>query len=195
MDYFKNEIVPEDGAALLRVLKQSDFEELKKIAYEEGMWAYNPMSVHDDASLQRWMDKAFADYKAKTRIPFVIIDKATGRTAGCTSYMNIAFEDARLEIGSTWLGKDFRSSGLNKHCKFLLVSYAIEKMGIIRVEFKTDVLNLRSRRALGKIGAFEEGILRSHMAMHDGRRRDTIYFSILSNEWEFVKQNHFRELL
>ena len=106
--------------------------------------------------------------------------------------MNIAMEDKRLEIGSTWLAKAYQGTGLNKFCKHLLLEYAFNEMGIIRVEFKTDVLNLASRKALLKIGATEEGIFRSHMQVYNGRRRDTIYFSILKDEWEDVKEKYFK---
>jgi RimJ/RimL family protein N-acetyltransferase len=195
MNFFEGEIVLEDKRVLLRNLRQEDFEGLKLISYEEGMWEYNPMCVYDDKSLQLYLDKMSEEYKLKTRIPFVVIDKETGITAGSSSYLNIAMHDKRLEIGSTFYGSEFRGTGLNRNCKYLLISYAFDKMNIERVEFKTDVLNLRSRRALTKIGAFEEGVLRSHMILHNGRRRDSIYFSILKNEWEFVKQNYFAELV
>jgi len=194
MDFFNDEIILEDNTVLIRIMKQSDFDEFKKIAFEEEIWEYIPVLINDDASLQKWMDMHFADYHAKTRIPFVIFEKSTGKTAGSSSYLNIAFADKRLEIGYTWYGKEFRGTGLNKHCKYLLIDFAFEKMDIVRVEFKTDVLNLRSRRALTRIGAFEEGVLRSHMILHNGRRRDSIYYSILKNEWDFVKQNHFADM-
>jgi RimJ/RimL family protein N-acetyltransferase len=98
-----------------------------------------------------------------------------------------------LEIGATWLAKNYQGTGVNKTCKFLLIRFAFEELNYERVELKTDVLNQQSRKAILKIGAVEEGILRSHILIHDGRRRDTIYYSILKNEWEDVKKNIFAE--
>ncbi len=192
MDYFADEIKLENKRALIRNMKQSDYDELKKIAFDPDIWKQYPYKMEDEFDLQDMFNKQFADYKNRTRIPFVIIDKQSGQTAGCTTYMNIAMEDKRLEIGSTWLARVYHGTGLNKYCKYLLLEYAFNEMGIIRVEFKTDVLNIASRKALLKIGATEEGILRSHMQVYNGRRRDSIYFSILKDEWEDVKEKYFK---
>jgi RimJ/RimL family protein N-acetyltransferase len=122
--------------------------------------------------------------KNKSRLPFTIIDKKSGAIAGSTSFGNISFRDKRLEIGWTWIAKDYQGKGINDQIKYLMMEYAFGTLGFERVEFKTDVLNTFSRRALLRIGATEEGILRNHMLMTHNRRRDTIYYSVLRSEWE-----------
>jgi RimJ/RimL family protein N-acetyltransferase len=107
---------------------------------------------------------------------------------------NISFIDKRVEIGWTWYGNDYRGTGINTHCKFLLLQYAFETLQFERVEIKTDFLNERSKAALKKIGATFEGVLRSHMQMPHNRRRDSAYFSILKNEWPGIKQTVFANL-
>jgi len=100
-----------------------------------------------------------------------------------SSFGNVSVLDSRVEIGWSWIGLDFQGTGVNSEYKRLLLSFAFDKLKFIRVEFKTDVLNVKARRALEKIGAVEEGVLRSHTQMHHNRRRDTIYYSILQEEW------------
>ncbi|PZR04404.1 MAG: GNAT family N-acetyltransferase, partial [Flavobacterium psychrophilum] len=120
-------------------------------------------------------------------LPFVIIDKRKDNTlVGMSSYTNISYADKRIEIGWSWLGVRYQGTGINGIYKRVLVKYAFEKLGFVRVEFKTDVLNKQARKALLKIGAVEEGILRSHTQMHSNRRRDTIYYGIIKDEWEIL---------
>jgi len=145
----------------------------------------------NSTELKEFINTSLEDRKRNFRYSLTIIQKASGEIAGSTSYANISAKDKRLEIGWTWLGKKFMGTGLNKECKFLLLQYAFEHLKFERVEFKTDVLNKASRKALEKIGAKEEGVLRSHTLMHDGRRRDTIYYSILANEWTNLKNTIF----
>ena len=122
-----------------------------------------------------------------TAVPFAVISKTAGRAVGSTRYANIDKANRRLEIGWTWYGRDFQRTAVNTETKYLLLKQAFETLGCIRVEFKTDVLNDRSRRALARIGAKEEGIFRRHMILPDGRVRDTVYFSITDGEWPGVK--------
>lgn len=184
----------ETDHALLRPLHPGDLEQLQTIALDADTWRWNVTKIANTQDLQNWAEAAFNDRQLGRRYSFVIIDKTTGRLAGSTSYGNISEADKRLEIGWTWIGKDFRGTGLNRHCKFLLLRYAFEVLLFERVELKTDVLNVRSRQAMRKIGASEEGILRSHTLMHDGRRRDTIYYSILKSEWPHLKTTVFTDL-
>lgn len=137
---------------------------------------------------------AFNDKKADTRRPFTIIDKKTNSIAGSSSMGNISWYDLRLEIGWSWLGKEYRSSGVNKHTKFSMMRYAFEEVSFERVEFKTDVLNERARKGLKNVGGIEEGVLRSHMTMWNNRRRSSVYYSVLKNEWPLLKQTIFKEI-
>ncbi|WP_162427102.1 GNAT family N-acetyltransferase [Pontibacter pudoricolor] len=191
---FEKDLHLESDRALLRPLQAHDLEQLQTIALDADTWRWNVTKITNTQDLQDWAQTAFTDRQLKRRYSFVILDKTTGRLAGSTSYGNISEADKRLEIGWTWIGKDFRGTGLNRHCKFLLLSYAFEVLQFERVELKTDVLNARSRQAMRKIGATEEGVLRSHTLMHDGRRRDTIYYSILKSEWPDIKATIFADL-
>jgi RimJ/RimL family protein N-acetyltransferase len=112
-----------------------------------------------------------------------VIDKRSGKLLGSTGFGNYFPRDQRIEIGWTWLGKAFQGIGINAQMKSLMLQYAFEELEMLRVEFKTDVLNLPARQALLRLGAAEEGVLRSHTLMTQGRRRDTIYYSFLKGEW------------
>jgi RimJ/RimL family protein N-acetyltransferase len=158
------------------------------------MWKYFPLNLGDEKQLRKWMDIAFTDRNADTRKPFTIIDKQTGQIAGSMSLMNISRHDLRVEIGSSWLGKDFRSTGLNRHAKYAMMKYAFEEMKFERVEFKTDVLNVRARKGLQNVGGIEEGVLRNHMTMWNNRRRSSIYYSVLKDEWPKLKETIFKDI-
>jgi N-acetyltransferase len=186
---FTENIILENNFALLRPSSLKDEEGFSKIAFDPDIWKYNVARIMNSTELNEFINSSLDDRERNFRYPFTIIDKRVGEIAGSTSYANFSIKDKRLEIGWTWLGKKFMGTGLNKECKFLLLQYAFEHLKFERVEFKTDVLNKASRRALQKIGAKEEGILRSHTLMHDGRRRDTIYYSMLSNEWKEIKRS------
>lgn len=193
---FKEEIVLENNFVILKPLEFKDFKGLKEVALDPEIWQYMPLTyLVQPGDLHEYIKKARKQRRQSLRYPFVIIDKLSGDIAGSTSYGNISLVDKRLEIGWTWLGKKYQGSGINKHCKFLLLKYAFETLAFERVELKTDVLNHRSRKAIQKIGAIEEGILRSHTLMNGGRRRDTVYYSILKEEWSAVKANNFKDLI
>jgi len=191
---FTENIILENKNVLLRPLIQEDEKGLSEIAFDPDIWEFTVSVAMNLIELKNYINTAIEDRIRFSRYPFTIVDKNSSEIAGSTSYGNISIKDKRLEIGWTWLGKKFRGTGLNKECKFLLLQYAFEHLKFERVEFKTDVLNMASRKALKKIGAKEEGILRSHTLMHDGRRRDTIYFSILADEWKEIKMS-FRNSL
>ncbi|MCJ8164470.1 GNAT family N-acetyltransferase [Pontibacter sp. E15-1] len=184
----------EDSRVLLRPFQPADIPELRTIAFDEEIWRYMVTRISNEQELAEWVRTVTEGYQKGTRYTFMIVDKATGQLAGSTSYGNISVADKRVEIGWTWLSREFRGSGLNRHCKFLLLRYAFEELHLERVELKGDALNARSRKAMRKIGAIEEGILRSHTLMHDGRRRDTVYYSILRPEWDQIKKTVFGDL-
>ncbi|MFT2008168.1 GNAT family protein [Pontibacter sp. 13R65] len=191
---FSNDITLQNDRVLLRPLLPSDAKGLQAVALDEDIWRYMVLRINSVAELEQWLSTALQAREQQQRYTFAILDKQTGNLAGSTAFGNISALDKRLEIGWTWLGHNYRGSGLNRQCKFLLLSYAFEVLQYERVELKTDVLNARSRRAMLKLGATEEGVLRSHTLMHDGRRRDTVYYSLLRKEWEQVKQTVFADL-
>lgn len=192
---FSEHIILENQSALLRPINLADFGELSQIAYDYDIWRFNVSRCMNDDELKNYISLMVRQKEKKLIYPFVIRDKRTNKTAGCSSYINVSNKDERLEIGSSWLGKDFRGTGLNRITKFLMIQYVFDHLGFERVEFKTDVLNLQARKALINIGAVEEGILRSHTLMQDGRRRDTIFYSILRSEWDNVKNTVFGDLV
>jgi RimJ/RimL family protein N-acetyltransferase len=191
-----HDLILETDKVILRPVEENDYDSFLQIArQDEDMWYYFSYNLGDEAQLTKWMAMAFAEKKAESRRPFTIIDKVTGKIAGSSSMGNISYHDLRLEIGWSWLGKDFRSTGINRHAKFSMMNYAFEQLHFERVEFKTDVENARARKGLQNVGGIEEGILRSHMTMWNSRRRTSIYYSILKNEWPALKQTIFSDIL
>jgi len=191
---FPDNFTLETPRVLLRLLKAEDFSSLQPLTKNADIWTYFTTDLYDDGELKKWMDDAENGRKAFTRMPFVVIDKDSNTICGSTSFGNISFLDKRIEIGWSWLGVDYMGTGVNRHAKFALMSHAFEAMKLERVEIKTDVLNQRARKALLKIGMYEEGVLRSHQQMHSNRRRDTIYYSIIRDEWINVKKLFFSDL-
>lgn len=188
------DLILQTEKVLLRPLAESDFDPFLQLAQEdEAMWYYFSLNLADPLQLKKWIVLAITDRDANSRRPFTIIDKASNRIAGSMSLGNISPYDLRTEIGWSWLGKSYRSTGINKHSKFAMLQYAFETMQCERVEFKTDEENARARKGLAKLGAKEEGVLRSHMTMWNNRRRSSIYYSILKNEWPAIKETIFRD--
>ena len=152
----------------------------------EADWTYLPRACFVDlADTRHWIDEALG---AVGQLPFAIVEKAKGRVIGSTRYLNIRPEHRSLEIGWTWLGQNWQRTAINTETKLLLLSHAFEKLGCVRVEFKTDARNERSQRALQRIGATKEGVLRNHMVVQDDFLRDSVYFSVISSEWLDIKE-------
>ena len=184
----------ETSNVILRPIRESDYNDLQELAQEQAMWNYFALNLAEKQHFEKWMNTALADKQARTRLPFTIMVKETGQVAGSMSLMNISYNDLRLEIGNSWLGKNFRSKDVNRHAKYAMMRYSFEELNCERVEFKTDVLNERAKQGLRKIGGKEEGVLRSHMAMWNNRRRDSIYFSVIRNEWFSLKESIFKDI-
>lgn len=193
--FFPDNFTLETPRVLLRLVTPLDYEVFLPLAKDKEIWKYFPKDLSDELELANWMEQLYSERKQEIRMPFTVIDKHTNEVCGSTSFLNISFFDKRLEIGSTWLGTSFIGTGINKQAKFALLSFAFEVMKMERVEIKTDNLNERSKAALLKVGMKPEGVLRSHMQVHDNRRRDSIYFSILRSEWEERKTHFFPEML
>ena len=128
-------------------------------------------------------------------LPFITIHKSSNTIVGTTRYLNIDYENHRLEIGHTWIAKSWRKTYVNTEAKFLMLQYAFEKLACIAVEIRTDVLNTVSRQAIQRLGAKQDGILRHHKIMRDGRIRDTVCYSIIKPEWKQVKENLMKKLM
>jgi N-acetyltransferase len=160
---------------------------LCEIGLDPDLWHLVPYRVTTHDEMLAYVRQALAAQAAGAALPFAQIDKATGTVVGSTRYMNIDIANRRVEIGSTWIARPWRRTAINTEAKYLLLRHAFETLGSIRVELKTDALNRRSRNAILRIGAREEGTLRQHIITWTGRLRDTVYFSILDGEWPEVK--------
>ena len=194
MKIILTDLVLQTSKVLLRSVEENDFDIFLELAQDEDAWKYFTLNLADKDHLRKWMDTAFADRLTNTRRPFTIIEKSSNKIAGSMSMGNISMYDLRLEIGWSWLGKNFRGTGVNGHSKYAKMKYAFDESHFERVEFKTDVLNTRARRGLEKIGGKEEGVLRSHMTMWNNRRRDSVYYSVLKTEWPELKQTIFKDI-
>ncbi|HSL44248.1 MAG TPA: GNAT family protein [Anaerolineales bacterium] len=151
-----------------------------------GFMLYGNINSVDD--MRNWVIDILARAEKGTDLPFVAIHLASGRVAGATRYLNIVPKDRGLEIGGTWYGPEFQRTPVNTECKYLLLQHAFETLGCIRVQLKTDLRNERSQKAIERIGAVKEGILRNHMILPDGRYRHSVFYSILDTEWPEVKK-------
>ena len=160
---------------------------LLPVASDRELWRLTREDASTPEELAAYVDRALAMQAEGTSLPFAIIEQASGRAAGSTRLGNYAAVDRRIEIGWTWVGKEWQRTPVNTEAKLLLLTHAFETLGMRRVELKTDVLNQQSRRAILRLGATEEGIFREHMVTVSGRVRDSVWFSILAREWEEVK--------
>jgi N-acetyltransferase len=192
--FFPETIVLETPRATLRLMTPADIPAYKELAIYPETFRYftRDLSVADDFDC--WMKEAFDARSIQTRVPFTVLETGSGQVCGSTSLGNISFFDKRVEIGWSWLAPQFQGTGINRQAKFALLSYAFDVLKFERVEVKTDVLNGRARAALKKIGLIEEGVLRSHTLMHSNRRRDTIYYSMLKNEWPEAREKYFPDI-
>jgi RimJ/RimL family protein N-acetyltransferase len=182
----------EDETVLLRPLQESDVENLLEFSINEpDTWKYSLVQANGKENLKKYIQIALKARDNGTEFPFIVFDKKSGKYAGSTRFYDINLEFKTLQLGYTWYGKNFRGTGLNKHCKFLLLQFAFETLGIERVEFRADNNNERSIAAMKSIGCKVEGVLRNHMpTLGSDARRDSIILSILKNEWlDEVKEN------
>jgi RimJ/RimL family protein N-acetyltransferase len=192
--YFPDSMSLETPRATLRIMQAADIPAFRELAIYPDTFKYFTRDLSVPADFDLWMNEAFQARAAQTRVPFTVLETGSGQVCGSTSLGNISFYDKRAEIGWSWLAPQFQGTGINRQAKFALLSYAFDVLKFERVEVKTDVLNGRARAALKKIGMVEEGVLRSHTLMHSNRRRDTIYYSVLKNEWAEVREKYFQNI-
>jgi len=171
----------------LEALSLDHVGELAPVALDPELWRYTVSQVASEEDLRAYIEAALRERDAGVALPFLIRERATGRAVGSTRYGNMDLRNRRVEIGWTWVGRAWQRTAVNTEAKLLLLRNAFETFGCNRVEFKTDVLNERSRAALARIGAREEGVMRRHMVTDSGRIRDSVYFSIIAEEWPDVR--------
>ncbi len=186
LDFTKDYIL-EDERVLLRPITANDFENLLNFSLNEPtLWQFSIQQANGEEKLKKYIQTALDARNNKIEYPFIVFDKRTQQYAGSTRFYDIQLEHKALQLGYTWYGKDYQGTGLNKHCKFLLLRFAFEELEMERVEFRADNNNERSIAAMKSIGCIEEGVLRSHVQLPNDTRRDSIILSILKEEW-FVK--------
>lgn len=172
----------------LESLGEGHISGLAEIGKGQDFWKYMLYGdMKTEADFHHFVKDLLAREQKGTDLPFTVIHLASGRIAGSTRYLNILPKDRGLEVGGTWYGLDFQRSAVNTECKYLLLTHAFEVLKCIRVQIKTDALNLRSQAAIERIGAVKEGVLRNHMILPDGRIRHSVFYSILDTEWNDVK--------
>ncbi len=191
------EYLLEDDRVLLRPLKETDYEFLLPFAINEpDTWKYSGVSAKGEDGMKNYIAAAINGRAEGKEYPFIVYDKHAEEYAGSTRFYDIQPALQTLQLGYTWYGEKFRGTGLNKHCKFLLLQFAFESLDALRVEFRADARNEKSIAAMKSIGCIPEGILRSNMPLQDGGRRDSIVLSILKDEWDGgVKENLGKKLI
>ncbi len=168
----------------LSPLKLDNYEELIRVASQEKLVQYSPSDIYTPDSLRNYVTIALEQKERTTSIPFIIFDKIKQQYAGSSRYMNINWTNKVLEIGSTWIGREFQGSGLNSQMKHLMINHAFDEMYFEKIEFRIDERNIRSRKAIEKLGAKLEGTLRSNVYLLNGFKRNTCCYGILKEEWK-----------
>ncbi len=171
----------------LEPLSLKHLDGLCAIGLDASLWQWTTNRLRDREEMRDYIETALDEEQRGVSLPFATLLTATGQTVGSTRFANMDLKNRRVEIGWTWIGVPWQRTAVNTEAKYLMLCHAFETLGCQRVEFKTDALNSRSRQAILRLGAKEEGVLRRHMVTYSGRLRDTVYFSILDDEWPSVK--------
>ena len=187
-------IILEGKGVRLEPLTQAHHAQLCEVGLDDELWRLTTTIIRTPEDMKKYIDAAAKDYSDGKALPFAIIEKASGKAVGSTRFGNIDPTHRRVEIGWTWIARQWQRTFINTETKYLLLSHAFDTLGCMRVEFKTDSTNSRSRNALMRIGAKEEGVFRNHMIMPGGRIRHSVYFSIIDSEWNKVKRELEKKL-
>ena len=172
----------------LEPLAERHAAELAQVGLDAEIWRYMLYGdIAAPADLLAWVREMLRRQEEGGDLPFAVIERSEGRAIGATRYLNINPEARALEVGGTWYGRAYQGTAVNPESKYLLLRHAFETLGCVRVQLKTDSLNLRSQRAIAKLGATQEGVLRNHMILPDGRLRHSVIYSILPEEWPAVR--------
>ena len=171
----------------LEPMRSTHLDALCAVGLDPELWRLTVTRIAVADDMRRYIEAALADQGEGTALPFVTVWRATGQVIGSTRFGNAAPAHRRVEIGWTWLARPWQRSGANVDAKYLMLRHAFETWGMVRVELKTSALNQQSRGAMKKLGAVEEGVLRRHMINEDGSPRDSVFYSILADEWPRVK--------
>ncbi|HTK79030.1 MAG TPA: GNAT family protein [Rhizomicrobium sp.] len=173
--------------ATLMPLSHDRHDELVEAVKDGELWKLWYTFVPPPEGMRAEIERRLGFQSAGSMLPFAVIENASGKAVGMTTYMNVDAVNRRVEIGSTWYRASIQRTPLNTECKLLLLTHAFEQLNCIAVEFRTHVMNVQSRRAIERLGAKLDGILRNHMTMPNGTLRDTAVYSIIATEWPMVK--------
>ncbi|WP_127532225.1 GNAT family N-acetyltransferase [Paenibacillus kobensis] len=195
IDLFEQTIILNNDVIRLEPFHGKYKDELSAIIHDRDITKFSGNHIDTEDDLVDYIARTLDVRKQRTGYPFIVIDQASGRVAGVTRFGSIQAQSRRLEIGWTWYGRDYRGTGINKACKHALLSYAFRELGCNRVQFSVDVDNARSRRAVEKLGAKQEGIFRSNYMNASGECRDDVYYSIIRSEWDELERKVFSSLL
>jgi RimJ/RimL family protein N-acetyltransferase len=191
MNFPSQHILLENNRARLEPLEEKHFAPLWEIAQHKEIWEFTTAKINSEADFRNYFDTALQERKAGLSYVWAIFDKQANQYGGCTRYGNISLPHKRVEIGWTWYAPALQRTGLNRNCKFLLLSYGFEKLELNRIELRTSHLNTRSQKAIEDIGAIKEGVLRRHMIAEDGFVRNTVCYGFIKEEWPEVKGRIF----
>ncbi len=191
--FLNDHIILENERVRLEPLEEIHFDTLSTIAQQKELWTFTSAKISSDADFRRYFDTALEERKNGSSYPFAVYDKLHQRYGGCTRFSNISILNKRLEIGWTWYDPSLQRSGLNRNCKFLLLTFGFEQLFLNRIELKTSLFNKRSQKAMEDIGAVKEGILRKHSVNEDGSVRDTVYYSFINDDWNAIKAAIFKD--
>ncbi len=183
------QLILEGSTVRLVPLTLGHLDALCEVGLDPAIWRWMPKHVREPADMRAFVEECLDAQQAGTALPFATTLRESGQIIGATRFMNIAPAHRRVEIGGTWIGTAWQRSRVNTEAKYLMLEHAFERWKCIRVELKTHALNLRSRAAILRLGALEEGTFRKHMLGDDGSVRDTVHFSIVDDEWPRVKAN------
>jgi N-acetyltransferase len=179
----------EGSVVRLEPLSPDHLNGLIAVGLDSELWRWTLNTIQAPGDMRSYVEKALAAAVDGSEVPFATVERSTGTVVGSTRFLNIEPHHRRLEIGYTWIAPQWQRSAVNTEAKVLMLAHAFNVLGALRVEFKTDSLNDRSRRALLGIGATEEGTLRNHMLTDTGRRRHSVYFSVIEEEWPHVRMH------
>jgi RimJ/RimL family protein N-acetyltransferase len=171
----------------LEPLSAEHLPALCEVGLDPELWRWTLAAIRTPEEMRDYVETALRERDQGRALPFATVDAESGRPIGSTRFGNVSMADGRVEIGWTWVARPWQRTPANTEAKYLMLRHAFETLGCVRVELKTDALNARSRAAILRVGAREEGVLRKHMRSQGGRMRDTVYFSILDDEWPAVR--------
>lgn len=189
------QILLENDVVQLRSIKRRDVEGIIEAAYDPKIWVHMSETLLTHEAVLQYVEKALKEHESDQSYKLVVISKKTGQIIGSTTLFDISLQHKRLEIGYTWINPAYWRTNINTNCKYLLLTYCFEELGLHRVQIKTDHENIRSQKAIERLGATKEGTLRNHMIRKDETVRHTVMYSIIQEDWSGLKKHFEIELM